>query len=859
MLSGTCYHKSTTMSSNFQRLCFSSLLVFILLDLAICEDITNIQAFYQGKCPEEMVCAHSCLTIDNGYICTCQEGYMLSMNGFSCLTIPGIEEPPVIDQVLHSGSSSSSSSDSISLSSSERLVIKSAGQIGKNVQTGRTDDQSNSLSQGNDHDDMALHTNDHITAEMFDLKEKSVKDTNSDVLHGVGEPLSLIHRPTCHGVVCQNNGTCVVEGSIVRCNCPIGSSGRRCEKQIVVRFPKFLGNGYLTLPVLKTGYKEFDIQIDFKPQANNGLLLFTAENTNTKSDFFSIALVNGYVEFRYDCGTGPAILRSKVQVTMGNWNRVHARRVDNEGSLRLNDGEMVVGFSKGAYSRITLRLPVYVGGYRNMTAMSSRIGITKPFVGCVQEIIINEYRYDLRKQELVGDTMYGLNVGECSEGICNQVQCARGGTCVAKSADQHICMCPLGTGGENCQYEINVRIPEFGGHSYLQHNGLGRSTLSYTQIEIVFKPTSREGTLLYNGFTLDRKGDFLSLAMKEGHLEFCFDLGTGPGVIRSVEELSLGQWHWVRVSRTGLRGVMEVDEQPRVEGVSQGAFTQLTLLQDLYIGGHSNYDHTSRLANLTTSFQGCIQKVIINEQPLQLLEDASHGVNIEGCEHPCLGEPCMNGGECVPDRDVYQCFCPLGYGNTNCEDEIEKNVYVPRYNGHSFLLYTGRSINKRVTGSKIDIQLTMKPERANGLILWSGRDQPITSNSDYLALGFVNGALQFRYNLGSGEAVISYNDTRLYDGEWHTVRAQRDKQDGFLEVDETEIVEGSSPGSYTMLNTNKMLYVGGMPNVSQNTLRKFTQGFDGCIASLMLAEDYDIRLVEEAQNGRNILPCRTES
>lgn len=80
--------------------------------------------------------------------------------------------------------------------------------------------------------------------------------------------------------------------------------------------------------------------------------------------------------------------------------------------------------------------------------------------------------------------------------------------------------------------DIAVRIPEFGGYSYLQHSGLGRSTLSFTQIEMVFKPSHREGILLYNGYTLDRKGDFLALAMKEGHLEFSFDLGTGPGVIR---------------------------------------------------------------------------------------------------------------------------------------------------------------------------------------------------------------------------------------------------------------------------------------------------------------------------------------
>lgn len=36
----------------------------------------------------------------------------------------------------------------------------------------------------------------------------------------------------------------------------------------------------------------------------------------------------------------------------------------------------------------------------------------------------------------------------------------------------------------------------------------------------------------------------------------------------------------------------------------------------------------------------------------------------------------------------------------------------------------------------------------------------------------------------------------------------RNKQAGYLSIDDVEVVEGSSKGSYTMLNTNKELYIG---------------------------------------------------
>ncbi|ESP03639.1 hypothetical protein LOTGIDRAFT_224298 [Lottia gigantea] len=630
--------------------------------------------------------------------------------------------------------------------------------------------------------------------------------------------------------------------------------GSRCEKYVTVRFPNFYGIGYLGLPVLKDGYKEFAIVIEFRPQAQNGLLLFSSESESAKSDFFSITLVDGFVEFRFDCGTGMGIIRSQDMVTIGDWNRVAVFRIDNTATIRLNNQNPVEGTAKGAFSRITLRLNTYLGGYSNMSNIESRVGTRKRFIGCVQEVVINGYRYDMRKADIVGDTEFGVNVGECSEGICEAVICNNGGTCSIKSADTHVCLCPLGFSGNTCEKRHEIHIPRFSGHAYLQYEGLGRTVLTYTDIEIVFKPTTGEGLLLYNGYTKDRKGDFISLALRDSYLEFRFDLGTGPAKIRSLKPLELNVWHVVRVERTGLQGTLVVDDQLEMEGDAQGAYTQLTLLENLFIGGHSNYDETSKHVNMTSSFSGCIQKVVINKKPVDIMESAIDGVNIEPCEHPCDGEPCMNGGECIPHHDIYQCYCPLGFSNTNCEHKMRKLPTKPMFNGAAFLIYTDKKVVKRVIGSKIDLQMYIKPRDRNGLLFWTGQDH-MTTTSDFIALGFRDGSLQFRFNLGSGEAVIGYNNSALFDGSWHFIRAQRDKQDAYLEIDGVEIVEGSSPGSYTILNTNKILYLGGMPDVSEKTLGIFSTGYSGCIKDVKLATDFKLKLIGHAQSGRNVNQC----
>ena len=66
-----------------------------------------------------------------------------------------------------------------------------------------------------------------------------------------------------------------------------------------VKYPKFTGDGFLALPTVTSGYTEFEILIKFKPSTDSGLLLFISEYPDAKGDFFSLGLINGFVEFRF--------------------------------------------------------------------------------------------------------------------------------------------------------------------------------------------------------------------------------------------------------------------------------------------------------------------------------------------------------------------------------------------------------------------------------------------------------------------------------------------------------------------------------------------------------------------------------
>ena len=81
---------------------------------------------------------------------------------------------------------------------------------------------------------------------------------------------------------------------------------------------------------------------------------------------------------------------------------------------------------------------------------------------------------------------------------------------------------------------------------------------------------------------------------------------------RSHHPLKLNHWHTVKVSRTGLLAEILVDRQRRVSHIGAGAFTQVSTSDyNVYIGGVPTFEIVSPYIPVKTSFEGCIQKVII--------------------------------------------------------------------------------------------------------------------------------------------------------------------------------------------------------------------------------------------------------
>ncbi|XP_041474995.1 pikachurin-like isoform X2 [Lytechinus variegatus] len=703
--------------------------------------------------------------------------------------------------------------------------------------------------------DSEVPTTDGILTDDEDMVEGSGSGDGED--GGEGPPDQTADL-TCDDWPCENGGTCYIVGDTPMCTCTLGWEGAMCEEALKIRFPRFYGNSYLSMPVPAYKlYQSFFITISFKPESLNGRLLFASQEEDGKGDYIAIGLVNGKAVFRFDCGQGAAVITSENSVSLYKWHTLKIGRDHRKGWLQLDDAQIVRGSTPGVYSKVTLRGDLFVGGYNVSAEIRDGLRVKhmfEGFRGCIESIDIANMDLDLRPQPK-GSMVGGQNVGECSEGVCKHHVCTNGGSCISRSPDQAMCLCPLGTHGSVCEDVIEIHTPSFNSShsSHIAHDTLGKKHLSFLQMEIIFKPKEPSGILIYSG-TESRDGDFFSITLDENYIGFKFDCGSGPAVLRSTQPVTLHEWHIVEVSRTAREGMLRVDNQPTVTALAPGAFTQTSFDTNLYIGGIDDIDLLSREVAVKNSFSGDIQRVLVNDNQLDLISEAVGGANVGNAHHPCQGQPCLNNGECHPLHENYLCDCRLGFMGDNCEIEIEEDVSEPSFTGRSYLWYASNEITSRLSGERNIFSFELRATEPNGLVLWAGHSS-MTSGSDFIAMGLEDGLLLLRFDLGGGEAVLR-SRRPVNDGEWHVVRIDRLGIVGIMEVDNDDAVTNQATGEdFRQLNVNDGLYLGGMDDIGETTMNLYTTGLTGCLRNFKIDQSLKVFSMEQPDGGRSIRQC----
>lgn len=151
---------------------------------------------------------------------------------------------------------------------------------------------------------------------------------------------------------------------------------------------------------------------------------------------------------------------------------------------------------------------------------------------------------------------------------------------------------------------------------------------------------------------------------------------------------------------------------------------------------------------------------------------------------------------------------------------------------------------------KIKFDVTFKPERGNGLILYNGQKR---AAGDYIALSLNNGYPEFRYDFGNGPTIIR-SEKPIKLAQWHTVKVSRIRKEGYMIVDDQHPV--AFPSIQLGLDLQENLYLGGVANFDDipASAVEHKEGFVGCISQLII-KDKRFELNQDSLFVQGITSC----
>ncbi|XP_051895600.1 basement membrane-specific heparan sulfate proteoglycan core protein isoform X2 [Pristis pectinata] len=484
----------------------------------------------------------------------------------------------------------------------------------------------------------------------------------------------------CHPEACGPDATCVNRPNSLgyTCRCHLGKSGPKCMDGDLITAPSFRGgDSFVTYPPLTNVHNELTIELEFKPRSPTGLMFYSSGKRMKMNDFISISMVNGHVEFRYDLGSGLAILQSTKPVTLNKWHRLKAHRHDRDGSLTVDNEEEIRNVSPGKSQGLNLRSPMYLGGVARSEVLPKAVSVTEGIDGCIAKVSINGKKVDISytfTESQNVDQCYDnspcdrdpcLNGGRCLmtgeyeyQCICTdeyqgvhceifQDKCLQGNPCMnGGTCEKGQCLCPMGYTGSYCELDSPVQYGAHfhsGGYIVLPKQMFPRSSPSAPEtIEMEVRTTTLDGLLLWQGVKHGESGkgkDYVALGLQNGHVLFSYQLGSGEANILSEEPINDGEWHKIIAVREGKSGYIQLDGDEIVRGESKGDKVMVNTGGSIYLGGAPDVKYFTG-GKFTSGITGCIRKVVLvnkrpgqhRVQPVDLQVHAEGGVNAEECQ-----------------------------------------------------------------------------------------------------------------------------------------------------------------------------------------------------------------------------------
>ena len=331
-----------------------------------------------------------------------------------------------------------------------------------------------------------------------------------------------------------------------------------------------------------------------------------------------------------------------------------------------------------------------------------------------------------------------------------------------------------------------------------------------TDISLYIRTLQTNAALIYIRHATN--GDFITLQLRNGMLWFVYDCGSGPAAIPSEVTINDGVWHRVVLTRSGINGMITVDDTHSSSGSSMGSNAVIGDGTALYIGGIpddvsivTNQNGFNPNATLTrTKFAGCLRDVLPGNTMLDFVVPAemNDGINLLN-----VGCPMSRG------RGIH--FYGGGYISVPGID-----VVIPNQQQYSI------SVNFRTTSTSGTILVAYSAEGPSFSLLY-----------------LLNGGLNMVLSTPTSEVHLPLNSVpfSLCDGLWKSVIIDLGDDLQITTMNFEDNVTATSSTSISVQNDiqlNSYVYLGGVPinSSAQTLLQRYgleDPYFGGCLQNVV--------------------------
>ncbi|GIZ05374.1 putative extracellular matrix glycoprotein laminin subunit beta [Caerostris extrusa] len=357
----------------------------------------------------------------------------------------------------------------------------------------------------------------------------------------------------------------------------------------------FRGSGFVEMRGIPLN-QESSFSFSFQTMQDSAILLLSTFDTgknfeSKKPDFYSIVIVNGQIEARFDGGNGEAKIESDDTYNDGNYHTITVLKTHRKVVMRVDDVE--VGSDRLPKGSKDIDAPpqrgLYFGGFREGIDYSTMLSTATPLFGSIKDAIFNN-----RVLELVERRKSGLVQKLPMPVLFNLLSDAQKWLLIIWKKEQLI-------------LEMNSIVMQ----KYLLEEKIFVHDFNITFDLRTYYP------------------DGLIALVKNGHISSVSHLAImllgGRVVINLYDRkarrvvnpgyLNDGNWHHVDISKVGRHLVFRVDSKKK--GQTLKVRRRLTLRSPMYVGGAPEEIEAIHKV-VMESFKGCIRNFHLNSKYLDI-------------------------------------------------------------------------------------------------------------------------------------------------------------------------------------------------------------------------------------------------